>query len=840
MVGAVKKITTWTVTTASPVTVRDIESGIVSTPVYPIAYSLIAGLDLGDLLYGGSSGTAKLPHGSAGQELVVGPALVPTWSGHASNGPYVLMQTSGLPLEQGFASGVNAAGTVVGSANSADWSSGVAWMRTRDGVLTNLGTPFASYPVVSIGVYINQAGTIFGSSYSAGNVAPVILWSRSVAGTFTNLGTLNLPGYPLTILNGVNAIGDMVGYAWNTGYTASIGWIRKANGTLINLGMVLPGATSTFAMGINDSGMAVGYDYIPGGTAAWKWNSGTVTNLETTSALDEAIFITNSGMIGGRGHNMHALLINPNSSVVDLGYPVGGKVEGKAIYASPSGIVVGVTDYATSSPRAWIRTLDGVAHDLGQFGYPWPTVTEVNDEGIIAGNVSPLDGSYFYPLIIPGSISLGSLAGQSQNGFLGQFDWSRFDASGLCRGAKSSQSGLCAAATPYNLGALGQFGVSVQGVNASGDFVGSFKTAYGSNPHYRPYCWCGGIFVDLTSKFPVGSSNMLPRGITDSGVIAGEFNNGSGIWSSFVLTPDASSITIIVQGGGSPNLGAYAQVINNSGAVIGVTVNLDDYSTDTGWKWENGVTTQLISSYGPYVTPLDINDSGQVIGTVCVTSSGACHATLWSAAGVATDLGAMGGVGVWPGPSEGIAISANGTVAGRVYNSDGSFQTFVRTPGGVVTVFPKVAPYYDDYLQFVDMKINDAGLIVENASETDDGSQPSVLAWVNGVPLDLGKIGPPGIGQTTVKAILPSGIIVGSFLYDADGNDNEVGTVYALPASALVTAAFSFPGKAKAPTRAASAPVNPALGDVWIHDTTSTDAYYVWLNVSGTPQWVLK
>jgi hypothetical protein len=41
-------------------------------------------------------------------------------------------------------------------------------------------------------------------------------------------------------------------------------------------------------------------------------------------------------------------------------------------------------------------------------------------------------------------------------------------------------------------------------------------------------------------------------------------------------------------------------------------------------------------------------------------------------------------------------------------------------------------------------------------------------------------------------------------------------------------------------TRAASPPASPRFGDIWIDNTTSTDVSHEYLNVVGTPTWVVK
>jgi hypothetical protein len=76
-----QKTATWTIPTGGPFAIRDIESGIVTTPIYPIAYSLIAGLSQGSMLYGGATGIAQLlPAPGVGTYGVTFTNSVPAWS----------------------------------------------------------------------------------------------------------------------------------------------------------------------------------------------------------------------------------------------------------------------------------------------------------------------------------------------------------------------------------------------------------------------------------------------------------------------------------------------------------------------------------------------------------------------------------------------------------------------------------------------------------------------------------------------------------------------------------------------------------------------------------------
>jgi probable HAF family extracellular repeat protein len=111
---------------------------------------------------------------------------------------------------------------------------------------------------------------------------------------------------------------------------------------------------------------------------------------------------------------------------------------------------------------------------------------------------------------------------------------------------------------------------------------------------------------------------------------------------------------------------SYATAMNNRGEVVGSSQVAD--GTFHGFHWRRGVMTDLGD-----LRPYDINDRGQIVGTVDV--AGGWRAVRWSR-GRSIDLGTLGGA--WATPT---AVNDRGQVVGCSAVPNGPARPFLWTNG---------------------------------------------------------------------------------------------------------------------------------------------------------------
>ncbi len=177
--------------------------------------------------------------------------------------------------------------------------------------ITDLGTLGGT---ISTANGINASGQVVGYAYTAAGDRHAFLYSN---GTMTDLDTL---GGTLSIANGINASGQTVGQANPSVFRHAC---LYSNGTMTDLGTL--GGTNSAAAGINASGQVVGSAQVPDGNFhAVLYSNGTVTDLGTLGRNEsEANGINASGQVVGNAATpagfqfQHAFLYS-NGTMTDL------------------------------------------------------------------------------------------------------------------------------------------------------------------------------------------------------------------------------------------------------------------------------------------------------------------------------------------------------------------------------------------------------------------------------------------------------------------------------------------------------------------------------------------
>ena len=192
--------------------------------------------------------------------------------------------------------------------------------------------------------------------------------------TFT---TIDVPGAGLTSVQGINTVGDMVGYYGNSGNGASHAFLLRSG---IFTFFDYPGANSTRASGINDSGLIVGYTvglrergFTFDGNAFTSIRSGNNTATVTWGLNNAGDIVGGAGTIyttqGFEMRGGHFKTISPPGEYVYV-YATGVNNLGKVVGWDDSG---------------------GFAYSRGKFktiSFPGANQTEawgVNDSGAVVG-----------------------------------------------------------------------------------------------------------------------------------------------------------------------------------------------------------------------------------------------------------------------------------------------------------------------------------------------------------------------------------------------------------------------------------------------------------------------
>jgi uncharacterized membrane protein len=211
------------------------------------------------------------------------------------------------------------------------------------------------------------------------------------------------------------------------------------------------------------------------------------------------------------------------------------------------------------------------------------------------------------------------------------------------------------------------------------------------------------------------------------------------------LGPIAPGVDLGPVTGGSP------LAINNRGDVVGIA-SFGDQSV-VGFLWNRRTGFHF---FGSNVSPVDINDRGQIVGnrSNCAPGGGTCAASgfLWTARDGFRDLGSLipvainnrgeiagscgktrpacvwyrGVIRVVGGPNTYVsAINDRGDVVGGTFDLDGPLDALlINRKGTVVNLGPGVA---DD--------VNNARIV----SGWESGIDSSAAAWVNGTLVSLGN-----------------------------------------------------------------------------------------------------
>ncbi|MGB7924786.1 MAG: FG-GAP-like repeat-containing protein [Pyrinomonadaceae bacterium] len=347
---------------------------------------------------------------------------------------------------------------------------------------------------------------------------------------------------------------------------------------------VAPGGTTTFTVNINPQNNFTGqlslsvYGLPGGATATFNpqtlQGSGTsILTVTTANATPEDIYRLTIAATSGAQTSTTEVVLYVDDNPPPVGYGVTdlgtlGGTESMAYGINESGQIVGYAFNSSQKRRAFLYS-NGQMRDLGTLGGPQSTAFSINETGQVAG-VSEING----------------------------FDESRafwYDGTTM-RNLGTSQGGTGAGSysAAYN-------------INNSNQIVG--QTA--DDTSRIAFLYQNGQMTLVGTPFAFDSADD----INDAGKIVGSEYVGNGITKSYIL--NGSQVTYIEPLGGRAS---YAHAVNSSDQVVGEA----EFSVNNVFKhaflYSNGQLRDLNAFNAPQSFAYDINDAGQIVGNINLTT----------------------------------------------------------------------------------------------------------------------------------------------------------------------------------------------------------------------------
>jgi probable HAF family extracellular repeat protein len=294
---------------------------------------------------------------------------------------------------------------------------------------------------------------------------------------------------------------------------------------------------------------------------------------------------------------------------------------------------------------------------------------------------------------------------------------------------------------------LGDVWSEAKGVNDSGDVVG---TREADSFYNHAFLFRGGGVHDLAGV--IGGPASAAIDINNAGVIAGWAGESSGQRRAFTYNTKSGRVNDLNVLFGLD--GSYATAINNLGQVVGVSSKSDGASM---FLFDGEILNEL-GPAPPVMTPTDINDTGQVVGSHRLNG-----AEFWTAFRCDTSGGSPQFVdlGLLPGflNSTATAINNDGNIvgqSGRILGSGSQTQievhAFICRAGGRMQDLNELIPA-------------NSGWELVWADDINNKGQIAGSGWYNG-RFQAYLLTPTSPFQSSVKALIdPMALILGQRLY---------------------------------------------------------------------------
>ena len=338
----------------------------------------------------------------------------------------------------------------------------------------------------------------------------------------------------------------------------------------------------------------------------------------------------------------------------------------------------------------------------------------------------------------------------------------RIDAeTGAVAAAVTAQATSTVAMGPYTV-TITDLGVPTGGTYSSGYGINNLGQVAGMSSNsagaIAPILWSNGTWTAIPNYDPSGL--LIPVKINDAGdMLLNESIGGTSI--NYAIWRDVGgTFHRLPPFPGGDALRVNVRSINSFGVMTGMVREPNLAPTMHGVLWRNDLFLMDMGPMNGYssISPQDINDAGQVVGTAYNTTTFANTAFVYADA-TYQNLGALSAGAA----STAMAINATGTIVGT---SNGGFP--VRWVNAAI----QSLPVPNGVIQPTPVDVNDGGDIIGWGTSTTVGALYASAFWRNGTAYLLPPW--PGGTQTMVRAINNNAEIVG------EGNLVAGGPMHAL------------------------------------------------------------
>ena len=219
------------------------------------------------------------------------------------------------------------------------------------------------------------------------------------------------------------------------------------------------------------------------------------------------------------------------------------------------------------------------------------------------------------------------------------------------------------------LGDFQPFGVAV-GLNNGGKVTGSVFVNQAGD--FKAFRWSASTGVQPLTGC---CDTMWGNDINDAGVVVGTAQTNAFEGSRGFVATGSSTTPLSILPGADPEGSAGAVAINDAGQIAGASI-APGFATHAV-LWSPSLVIQDLGTLGGTNSEsIDINASGQVIGSSQTTGDAATHFFLWSSVNGMQDLATL----IDPNVTSVVEINDEGQIIG-IYTTGGQSHAFLYTPG---------------------------------------------------------------------------------------------------------------------------------------------------------------